>query len=200
MQGQVFNTMSMFKKPANIQFLFKHLQEAFEAGEKMKKDRKSPINHVNVATDSFQLLQYPAFEDTKTLMDNINEFLDMIPFNGNKILQKSVEKDTEWYQSIFALCTSIRNFIKENFDKVNKWSGSDDGAQVYFESATTLDKLNDFSSLESGGPASAGPAASASSGSTAASSSAGDAIGDEFNAATKAKLDAVLAAGAKIDN
>lgn len=199
MQGQVLNTMAMFKKPAEIQFLLKPLQEAFESGEAMKKDRKSPINHVNVITDSFQLLQYPVFEEAKVLVDNTNEFLDMIPFNGNKIMQKGVEKDVEWYKCIFGLSTTIRDFIKENFDKVNKWTGSDDGAQAYFEGATTPDKLNDFSSLESGGPVAAGPAGSSSS-SSAPAGSAGDAIGDEFNAATSAQLAALKTAAGKIEN
>ena len=43
--------------------------------------------------------------------------------------------------------------------KINKWSGQEDsaGAAAYFASATTDDKLNDFSSLE-GGAASSAPA------------------------------------------
>jgi len=53
MQGQTLTTMSRFKKPADVQFLFAPLREAFEAGETVKKDRKSPISHMNVLTDSF---------------------------------------------------------------------------------------------------------------------------------------------------
>jgi len=120
--------MSIYKKPEDVQFLFKQLQEAFAVGETIKKDRKSPINHVNVIMDSFNLLQYPAFEETKSLMSNMDEYLDMIPFNGNKIMSKGEAKDCEWYQAIFAVSTSIKGFIKENFDKVNKWTGSQDGA------------------------------------------------------------------------
>jgi hypothetical protein len=60
--------------------------------------------------------------------------------------------DTAWYQALMALNTTIKEFILENFDKVNKWSGDEDGsgAEAYFTGATTADKLNDFSSLEGG--------------------------------------------------
>ena len=64
----------------------------------------------------------------------------------------------------------------------------------------TPDKINDFSSLESGGPVGAGPAASASSGAASAGGSAGDAIGNEFNAAVKDQLAALKAAADKMEN
>ena len=96
-QGQTLTTMAKFKKPADVQFLFSLLRAAGEAGEKVKRDRKSPINHVNVLMDSQQLLSYPGFEENKALVDTIGEFYDMLPFNGNKILKMNVDKDTEWY-------------------------------------------------------------------------------------------------------
>jgi len=123
----------------------------------------------------------------------------MIPFNGNKILTKNIAKDSEWYQSILALDKAIHGFVKEYFDKVNKWTGSEDGAEAYFVSATTADKLNDFSSLESGG----GAVAASPSGGAATSSagvSANAAIGDELAAVTKASVDAMRAAAEKIEN
>ena len=52
MQGQVLNTMARFSKPADVQFLFAPLRASFEAGEKVKRDRKSPINHVSVLLDA----------------------------------------------------------------------------------------------------------------------------------------------------
>ena len=51
-QGQTLTTMAKFKKPADVQFLFSLLRASGEAGEKVKRDRKSPINHVNVLMDS----------------------------------------------------------------------------------------------------------------------------------------------------
>ena len=115
--------MSRFNKPADIQFLFAPLRAAFEAGEKAKRDRKSPINHVNVLMDAQQILQYPAFEETKALVDTITEFYDMLPFNGNKILKADVAKDVEWYHSFMALCKVIKEFVLENCQKVAKWYG-----------------------------------------------------------------------------
>ena len=52
MQGQTITTMARFKKPADVQFLFAPLRASFEAGEKVKRDRKSPINHVSVLLDA----------------------------------------------------------------------------------------------------------------------------------------------------
>mmetsp|Transcript_11860 Transcript_11860/g.15084 ORF Transcript_11860/g.15084 Transcript_11860/m.15084 type:complete len:195 (-) Transcript_11860:892-1476(-) len=99
-----------------------------------------------------------------------------------------------------ALNTTIKEFILENFDKVNKWSGDEDGsgAEAYFTGATTADKLNDFSSLE-GGSVGAAPAKAASR-AAAPTGGAGDAIGDEYTAATKAALDAFVALGCAFDN
>ena len=155
MQAQTLTTMSKFKKPADTQFLVAPLRAAYEAGEAVKKDRKSPVNHVMVLLDSQQLLTYPAFEDLKTLVDTIPEFLDQVPFNGNKILRAEVEKDVEWYQAVMALNTAIKEFILENCQKVIQWYGSEDGsgAADYFAGATTPDKLNDFSSLAGGASA-----------------------------------------------
>ena len=52
MQGQVLTTMARFQKPADVQFLFAPARAYGEAGEKVKRDRKSPINHVNVLIDA----------------------------------------------------------------------------------------------------------------------------------------------------
>ena len=52
MQGQVLTTMDRFSKPADVQFLFAPLRAAYEAGEKVKRDRKSPVNHVSVLLDA----------------------------------------------------------------------------------------------------------------------------------------------------
>lgn len=70
----------------------------------------------------------------------------------------------EWYQALFALCKAIKEFIFEKCTKVNQWYGTEDpsGAQAYFASATTADKLNDFSSLEGGSITAAAPAQSTS--------------------------------------
>ena len=78
-----------------------------------------------------------------------DELFDQVAFSGNKILRKDIAKDTEWYNSLSALNLAVKTFVKENFDKVWKWTGDQDsaGAEAYFTSATTDDKLNDFSSL-----------------------------------------------------
>ena len=134
MQAQVLNTMARFSKPADVQFLFAPLRASYEAGEKVKRDRKSPINHVSVLLDAQQILQYPAFEENKALVDTITEFYDQLPFNGNKILKSDVQKDIDWYQALMALCQAIKEFVLENCTKVNKWTGSEDGsgAAAYF--------------------------------------------------------------------
>ena len=44
--------MARFQKPADVQFLFAPMRAAGEAGDKVKRDRKSPINHVNVLIDA----------------------------------------------------------------------------------------------------------------------------------------------------
>ena len=141
MQGQTITTMARFSKPADIQFIFVPIREAYEAAEKVKRDRKSPINHVSVLMDAQQLFQYPAFEDTKALVDTIEEYFNMLPFNGNKILRADVQKDIDWYNSFMALCGAIKTFILENCTKINTWSGSEDGsgAAAYFASATSAD-------------------------------------------------------------
>lgn len=115
--------MSRFKKPADTQFLFAPLRAAHEAGETVKRDRKSPVSHVTVLMDAQQLLQFPAFEETKALVDTIGEYYDMLPFNGNKILKTNIDKDIEWYQAVMALCTAIKEFVLENCTKVNQWYG-----------------------------------------------------------------------------
>jgi len=68
--------MSRFKKPADVQFIFAPLRASYEKGETVKRDRKSPINHVTVLMDAQQLLQFPAFEENKALVDTIGEFYD----------------------------------------------------------------------------------------------------------------------------
>ena len=115
--------MSRFKKPADTQFLFAPLRAAHESGETVKRDRKSPVSHVTVLMDAQQLLQFPAFEETKALVDTIGEYYDMLPFNGNKILKTNIDKDIEWYQAVMALCTAIKEFVLENCTKVNQWYG-----------------------------------------------------------------------------
>ena len=52
LQGQVITTMARFQKPADAQFLFAAVKASGEAGDKVKRDRKSPINHVNVLVDA----------------------------------------------------------------------------------------------------------------------------------------------------
>ena len=114
LQGQVITTMARFQKPADVQFLFAPIRASGEAGEKVKRDRKSPINHVNVLIDAQSLFSYPNLEESKALVDTTTEFYDMLPFNGNKILKTNVEKDIEWYQAMMALCGAIKEFILEN--------------------------------------------------------------------------------------
>lgn len=92
--------MNRFAKPADTQFLFALNQAAFAEGEKYKRDRKCPQHHSSVIVDAMSLFNYPAFEEAKALIDTTNEYLDMIPFNGNKILKANVEKDIEWYRSV----------------------------------------------------------------------------------------------------
>lgn len=46
MQGATLNTMAKFSKPADTQFLFELYKQAMENNEKLKRDRKSPINHL----------------------------------------------------------------------------------------------------------------------------------------------------------
>ena len=199
MQGQTLTTMSRFQKPDNIQFLFKPIGEALQTVEAVGKDRKSPINMVKVVGDSVNLLQYPAFEETKALIDNVNEFFDMIPFNGNKILKADKAPEVAWYQALQALNTAIKEFLLENFDKVNKWYGQEDcsGAEAYFTGATTPDLLNDFSSLEGGSGGAAPPKSAAK---PAATGGAGEAIGNEYAAAIKAELDTFVAKGSAFEN
>ena len=48
----MITTMARFQKPADVQFLFAPARAYGEAGEKVKRDRKSPINHVNVLIDA----------------------------------------------------------------------------------------------------------------------------------------------------
>jgi len=95
------------------------MQPAVESCEKVKRDRKSPINHVNAVTESYSLFQYPAFEQTKLLVDSMEEFFNAIPFHGNRILKADVEKDTEWYNSVLDLCAAVKQFVQENCSKVN---------------------------------------------------------------------------------
>jgi len=46
MQGATLNTMAKFSKPADTQFLFELYKQSMENIEKLKRDRKSPINHL----------------------------------------------------------------------------------------------------------------------------------------------------------
>jgi hypothetical protein len=108
-----------------------------------------------------------------------------------------VEKDIEWYQAIMALCAAIKEFVLENCTKVNKWYGAEDGsgAAAYFASATTPDKLNDFSSLEGGASTSAAPAQA-----TSKPTGPSGALAGELLAASKSHLEALKAAAAGISN
>ena len=99
---------------------------------------------------------------------------------------------------MMALCQAIKEFVLENCMKVNKWSGSEDGsgAAAYFQSATTPDKLKDFSSLE-GGVSSGGAPSTSSGGASKPSGPAGALAGEIMAMATpllnelKAKADAI---------
>ena len=103
--------MARFAKPADIQFLMAPLQFAYDQADNVKRDRKSPINQVSVLMDAQQLFQYPGFDDTKTLVDTIEEYYNMLPFNGNKILRTDVQKDIDWYNSVMAICAAIKTFV-----------------------------------------------------------------------------------------
>jgi len=70
-------------------------------------------------TECYSLFQYPAFEQTKMLVDSMEEFFNAIPFHGNRILKADVEKDTEWYNTVLDLCAAIKQFVQENCTKVN---------------------------------------------------------------------------------
>ena len=76
MQVSVLNLMATFRRPADVQFLITASQQAAQAGEKMSKDMKSPINLVKVCIDATQLYLYPAFTDGESLKDSMQEFYD----------------------------------------------------------------------------------------------------------------------------
>ena len=104
--------MAKFKKPQDTQFLHALTIAAIQAGEEIKKDRKSPINHVKIILESYGLFNYPAIEaGGDVLRDQMTEFLNIIPFSGNKLLKTGIEKDIEWYEAHLDLLKAINEFV-----------------------------------------------------------------------------------------
>ena len=100
-----------------------------------------------------------------------------------------------------ALNTAIKEFILANCTKVWTWYGQEDGsgAEAYFTSMTTPDKLNDFSSLE-GGSVSGAPTAAPAQASTPASSGASGAVATEYLTAVKPLVDALKGTAEAVGN
>ena len=93
-----------------------------------------------------------------------------------------------------ALNTAIKEFVLANCTKVWTWYGQEDGsgAEAYFTSMTTPDKLNDFSSLEGGSVGGAPtPTAAPAQASTPASSGASGALATEYLSTVKPLVDAL---------
>lgn len=88
--------MAKFKKPAQPQFMFRLISEANEHFETVKRDRKSPINHVNCMAEAIGMLQFTAFATTAALCENLPELYEQIKYPGNKILLTKVEADVAW--------------------------------------------------------------------------------------------------------
>lgn len=103
-----------------------------------------------------------------------------------------------------ALNTAIKEFVLANCTKVWTWYGQEDGsgAEAYFTSMTTPDKLNDFSSLDGGsvGGAPTPTAAPAQASSTPASSGASGALASEYLAAVKPLVDALKGTAEAVGN
>lgn len=91
-----------------------------------------------------------------------------------------------------ALNTAIKEFVLANCTKVWTWYGQEDGsgAEAYFTSMTTPDKLNDFSSLD-GGSVGGAPTAAPAQASTPASSGASGALASEYLSTVKPLVDAL---------
>ena len=100
-----------------------------------------------------------------------------------------------------ALNTAIKEFILGNCTKVWTWYGQEDGsgAEAYFTSMTTPDKLNDFSSLE-GGSVGGTPTAAPAQASTPASSGASGAVATEYLTAVKPLVDALKGTAEAVGN
>lgn len=194
-QAAAFNTMAKFSKPAQPQFMFKVFQEASEHVETVKRDRKSPLNHVNCISEAILMFQFGAFLNTGALCENLPELYEQIKYPGNKILLTKVEQDIDWLNALLKLASSIKAFVLEQCNKVLVWSGKEDsaGAEAYFAGLTIPDKLDGFSSAPGAGTAAASstPAPSA----PAQSASGSDAVAGEF-AASVASLVADLKAKA----
>ena len=92
-----------------------------------------------------------------------------------------------------ALNTAIKEFILANCTKVWTWYGQEDGsgAEAYFTSMTTPDKLNDFSSLEGGSVGGTPIAAPVMASTPASSGSSSGALATEYLSAVKPLVDAL---------
>lgn len=113
-----------------------------------------------------------------------------------------VEKDVEWIKALLALGTALKTFVLDSADKILEWTGKDEasGAQAYFESLTSTDKLDGFASVPGGAAgASSAPASGGASGSSAPAGNA-DAIAAEFMSAVQGPLSDLKAKAAALEN
>lgn len=193
-QGQTLTTMGRFKKPADISFLFAPAQEAAGEIEKLKRDRKTPINEASTVMDGCNIFSYPAFEDAKTLVESTKEFYEQISFYGNRILKSGSDEAKAWYEAYHAVATAVKDFVLGNVPKIMQWTGAEDAeaAAAYFKGATA--NVDGFKGL-SGGSA---PAQAATAAPTGASAPAGADLGGDFEKATKALGETLKAAADKL--
>ena len=61
--------------------------------------------------DSYGLFNYPVIVGDSVLCDQMDEFFNMIPYNGNKILRADVAAEVEWYNALMELNTAIKSFV-----------------------------------------------------------------------------------------
>ena len=120
--------------------------------EASKKDRKSPMDVMNVLKDGFQIFFWNTTPGNDMLSDYLTEMESQVLFYGNRIRKKGNDAEKEWFEAYNTWMTAFITFIRERKENICDWKGTQDGAgaAAFFAQQTT-----------SVGGASATPAAAA---------------------------------------
>ena len=131
---------SKFKKPSDLGFVGKRVNELFnEIDTVQRKDMKAPPNHIKTVLDGLSLFSWPLMAGDEVLIEHLKETYDQIQFYGNKVLQLSKDKDTEWFVAYRDLAKKFVDFFTARAESVLNWTGKDDaaGAEAFISSGAS---------------------------------------------------------------
>lgn len=72
----------------------------------LKKDFKSPRDHLQTVISGLQMFSYPFYDD-EAIKDVMTSHYEEVSFPGNKVLKLGKDLDTKWVSTFKDNCTAI---------------------------------------------------------------------------------------------